>query len=122
MNADDRVDILKHTTYLLLRCGFQANQLGYRYLREAVLMACQEEEVVTSVTKLLYPEIAKRFKINDKQVERAIRNSIETAWEKGNQEVLQEIFRECYEKSSERPTNTEVIKVLRDKVSKEQWT
>ena len=122
MNEDNRVDILKRTTHLLLQCGFQANQMGYRYLREAVLIACFEEEVVTSVTKLLYPEIAKRFKVNDKQVERAIRNSIETVWIKGNQEVLQEIFHDCYEKSTERPTNTEVIKVLRDKVSKEQWT
>lgn len=116
----NRVDILKRTTYLLLQCGFQASQIGYRYLREAVLIACYDEEVVTSVTKLLYPEIAKRYKANDKQVERAIRNSIETAWMKGNHEVLREIFQEYYKKSPERPTNTEVIKVLRDKVSKEQ--
>ena len=122
MNTNDRVEILKYTTYLLLQCGFQASQIGYRYLREAVLIACFDEEAVTSVTKLLYPEIAKRFKANDKQVERAIRNSIETAWIKGNHEVLREVFREYYEKSSERPTNTEVIKVLRDKVSKEQLT
>lgn len=122
MNTNDRVEILKYTTHLLLQCGFQASQIGYRYLREAVLIACFEEEAVTSVTKLLYPEIAKRFKANDKQVERAIRNSIETAWVKGNQEILKEIFHEYYERSSDRPTNTEVIRVLRDKVSKEQWT
>ena len=122
MNTNDRVEILKYTTYLLLQCGFQASQIGYRYLREAVLIACFDEEAVTSVTKLLYPEIAKRFKANDKQVERAIRNSIETAWIKGNHKVLREVFREYYEKSFERPTNTEVIKVLREKVSKEQLT
>lgn len=120
MNSDERVDILKRTTYLLLQGGFQANQIGYRYLREAVLIACQDEEAVTSVTKLLYPEVAKRFKVNDKQVERAIRNSIETAWAKGNQEVLHRIFEDHYEKTDTRPTNTEVIKVLRDKISKEQ--
>ena len=120
MNTSDRVEILKYTTHLLLQCGFQASQIGYRYLREAVLIACFDEEVVTSVTKLLYPEIAKRFKANDKQVERAIRNSIETVWIKGNHEALKEIFCEHYEKGLERPTNTEVIKVLRDKVSKEQ--
>ncbi|MCI7789662.1 MAG: sporulation initiation factor Spo0A C-terminal domain-containing protein [Lachnospiraceae bacterium] len=120
MNSDERVDILKRTTCLLLQSGFQANQIGYRYLREAVLIACQDEETVTSVTKLLYPEIAKRFRANDKQVERAIRNSIETAWVKGNQKVLHEIFAEHLEKTSTRPTNTEVIKVLRDRISKEQ--
>ena len=53
MNTGERVDILKYTTYLLLQCGFQASQIGYRYLREAVLIACFDEEVVTSVTKLL---------------------------------------------------------------------
>lgn len=120
MNAGERVEVLKRTTYLLLQCGFQASQIGYRYLREAVLIAYQDEETVTSVTKLLYPEIAKRFKVNDKQVERAIRNSIETAWVKGNQEVLQEIFQEYFQRSAARPTNTEVIKVLRDRISKEQ--
>lgn len=122
MNSDERVDVLKRTTCLLLQGGFQANQIGYRYLREAILIACQDEEAVTSVTKLLYPEIAKRFKVKDKQVERAIRNTIETAWVKGNQEVLQEIFKKHFEKTVVRPTNTEVIKVLRDKISKEQWT
>lgn len=120
MMEDERVDILKRTTYLLLQSGFQANQPGYRYLREAVLIVSQDKEAVTSVTKLLYPEIAKRFKVNDKQVERAIRNSIETAWAKGNQDVLQELFQESYRKSDTRPTNTEVIKVLRDRISKEQ--
>lgn len=120
MNVEERVEILKITTSLLLKCGFHASQIGYRYIREAVLIAYHDEKTVTSVTKLLYPEIAKRFKVNDKQVERAIRNSIETAWTKGNQEALQEIFQEFYIKSTERPTNTEVIKVLRDKVSKEQ--
>ncbi len=122
MNADERVNVLKRTTYLLLQCGFQASQIGYRYLREAVWIAYQDEEVVTSVTKLLYPEVAKRFKVNDKQVERAIRNSIETAWVKGNQEFLREVFREAFAKSETRPTNTEVIRVLRDWISKEQST
>ncbi len=122
MKAEERVDILKGTTYLLLQCGFQASQIGYRYLREAVLIACEDEDAVTSVTKLLYPVIAKRYKVNDKQVERAIRNSIETAWSKGNQEIIQEIFCEHLAMSLERPTNTEVIRVLRDKVSKEQGT
>lgn len=121
MNPDEKVDILKRTTCLLLQCGFRANQMGYRYLREAVLIVCQEREAVTSVTKLLYPEIARRFQVNDKQVERAVRNTIETAWVKGNQEVLQEIFSEHFEKTVARPTNTEVIKVLRDKISEEQW-
>lgn len=121
MNPEEKVEILKGTTSLLLQCGFRANQPGYRYLREAVLIASQEEEAVTSVTKLLYPEVARRFKVSDKQVERAIRSTIETAWIKGNQEVLHEVFSGHFEKTAARPTNTAVIKTLRDKISEEQW-
>ena len=86
MKEEARVAILKEATSQLLQLGFLARQRGYRYLREAILVACQEPETITSVTKLLYPEVARRFNTTDKQVERAIRNSIETAWIKGNQD------------------------------------
>lgn len=81
MEGQERVEVLGATTTKLLRLGFQAQQIGYRYLREAVWVVCSDPEMITSVTKLLYPEIAKRFSTTDKQVERAIRNSIETAWD-----------------------------------------
>ena len=107
-------------TEIIHEVGVPAHIKGYQYLREAIIMSVEDMDMLNSITKVLYPEIAKRFKANDKQVERAIRNSIETAWIKGNHEALKEIFCEHYEKGLERPTNTEVIKVLRDKVSKEQ--
>lgn len=113
-----RVQILRNTTHILLRLGFQAHQKGYRYLREAVLIVFQEPEALTSVTKLLYPEVAKRFNTTDKQVERAIRNSIETAWTKGNKKALGDNFGEIYINSATRPTNTEVIEILKDNVDK----
>ncbi|MDE5698226.1 MAG: sporulation initiation factor Spo0A C-terminal domain-containing protein [Lachnospiraceae bacterium] len=107
-----RVNIYKRTTYLMLKCGFQARQKGYRYLREAVWIACQEPEVLTSVTKCLYPEVAKRFSTTDKQVERAIRNAIETAWTNGEPEILKDFFKEIYGDGTIRPTNTEVIEKM----------
>lgn len=96
----------------MVKCGFQARQKGYRYLREAVWIAYQEPEVLTSVTKCLYPEVAKHFNTTDKQVERAIRNTIETAWTNGEPETLKEFFAEIYDDGTARPTNTEVIEKM----------
>ena len=107
-----RVEVLKQTTYHMVQMGFQARQRGYRYLREAVWVAYHEPESLTSVTKLLYPKIAKLFSTTDKQIERAIRNTIETAWEKGNQDALQVFFKDIYGDGNTRPTNSEVIEVL----------
>ena len=104
-----KVNIYKRTTYHMVKCGFHARQKGYRYLREAVWIAYQEPEYLASVTKRLYPEVAKRFNTTDKQVERAIRNAIETAWVKGEPETLQAVFEDLYRDGTKRPTNTEVI-------------
>lgn len=107
-----RANIYKQTTYHMVKCGFQARQKGYRYLREAVWIAYQEPEVLTAVTKCLYPEVAKRFHTTGKQVERAIRNTIETAWTNGEPEILRMFFEELYDDGTVRPTNTEVIEKM----------
>lgn len=115
VNMDDecsRANVYRRTTYHMVKCGFQARQKGYRYLREAVWIAYQEPEVLSSVTKRLYPEVAKRFNTTDKQVERAIRNAIETAWAKGDPETLKMFFRKFYGDKAVRPTNTKVIENL----------
>ncbi|MBQ7944648.1 MAG: sporulation initiation factor Spo0A C-terminal domain-containing protein [Lachnospiraceae bacterium] len=97
--------------------GCQASQIGYRYLREAICVVCEDEEAIKSVTKILYPEVAKRFGTNDKQVERAIRNAIETAWEKGNPEVMKEVFGICsVMPGCMRPTNTEFIEEIAKRI------
>ena len=119
MKEEARVAILKEATSQLLQLGFLARQRGYRYLREAILVVCQDPDTITSVTKLLYPEVAKRFNTTDKQVERAIRNSIETAWIKGNQDALHKMFGESYMQGDVRPTNSEVIETLANYVDKE---
>lgn len=116
MYDDPRLKALKRTTYLLVKAGFQSRHKGYRYLREAVWVSWKEPEMLQSVTKRLYPEVAKRFNTTEKQVERAIRSTIETAWLYGNADTLAVIFGDLYTKNNERPTNSEVIQVLVDNI------
>ena len=82
----------QYITEIMLNLGVPAHLRGYRYLREAVLMSAADMELVGSVTKLLYPEVAKKFKVTDQKVERGIRNAIEVSWERGNTELFDEIF------------------------------
>lgn len=110
----DQIDILRRTTYLLIQSGFQAHQRGYRYLREAIAIVYDSPDMISSVTKMLYPEIAKMYDTTDKQVERAIRNAIETAWLRGNADVLESLFGEKY--YDNRPTNSEVIQTYVNKL------
>lgn len=107
-----RLELFKRSTSVMLHLGFHANQMGYRYLREAICLVYEDPERITSVTKLLYPDIAKEFGTKPTQVERAIRNAIETAYEKGDKIRLQELFKDCKDKGVRRPTNSEAIKVL----------
>ncbi len=106
----------RYVTDIMLDLGVPAHLRGYRYLREAVLMSIEDMELVGSVTKLLYPEIAKKFHATDQKVERGIRNAIEVSWERGNKDTFIEIFGYCAEQGHIRPTNSEYIARLADKV------
>lgn len=116
MYDSPRLKALKRITYLLISVGFQSRQEGYRYLREAVWIAWKDSEMLRLVTKRLYPEVAKRFRTTDKQVERAIRYAIETAWIYGNADALAVIFGDLFTKNNGRPTNSEVIQILVDNI------
>lgn len=109
-----KIDIYMETTYLLLRLGFQARQMGYRYLRESIMLVYHDPEAL-SVTKFVYPDVARKFHTLDTQVEGAIRNAVETAWERGDREALESVFGELCNRDI-RPTNTEVIEILVEKV------
>ena len=103
-------------SHMMLDMGVPAHLKGYRYVRTAVLMAEQDMKVVGSVTKLLYPEIAKRYNTTDGKVERAIRNAIEISWERGNKETFEDLFGYCAESGQGRPTNSEYIAVVADTI------
>ena len=85
----------------MLELGIPAHLRGYYYLREAVLLAVSDMELVGSVTKLLYPVIARRYKTTLQRVERAIRNAVEVSWERGNPEVFEDclLYTSCRRKS-----------------------
>ncbi|MDE6016371.1 MAG: sporulation initiation factor Spo0A C-terminal domain-containing protein [Acetatifactor sp.] len=109
-------ELEKYITAIMLDIGVPAHLKGYHYLRDAILLSGRDMEVVSSVTKLLYPAIAKRFKTTDQKVERAIRNAIEVSWTRGNAETFKKMFGYSVLSGKSRPTNSEYIARIADKV------
>lgn len=105
---------------IMLDIGVPAHLKGYRYLRSAVMLAIKDMRVVGSVTKLLYPEIAKQYGTTDRKVERAIRNAIEISWERGSVSYFEELFGYSGKDGRERPTNSEYIASIADLVQLQQ--
>ena len=105
-----------YITNIMLDIGVPAHLKGYQYLRDAILLSGRDMEVVSSVTKLLYPTVAKRFKTTDQKVERAIRNAIEVSWTRGNVETFEEMFGYSASSGKTRPTNSEYIARIADKI------
>ena len=89
---------------------------GYQYLREAILIAVEDMDVINAVTKVLYPEIAKRFGTTASRVERAIRHAIEVAWDRGDIETLQKYFGYTVNSAKGKPTNSEFIAMIADRL------
>lgn len=109
-------ELEQYITEVMLDMGVPAHLKGYHYLREAILLSGRDMDLVGSVTKLLYPTIAKRFKTTDQKVERAIRNAIEVSWTRGNAESFEEIFGYSVLQGRSRPTNSEYISRIADKM------
>lgn len=98
----------------MLELGIPAHLRGYQYLRSAVAMCAEDMELVGSVTKLLYPDLARLYHTTDQKIERAIRNAIEVSWERGNSALFEELFGYCNSKEYSRPTNSEYIAAVAD--------
>lgn len=114
--AVEDIDLELYITDIMLDIGVPAHLKGYHYLRDAILLSGRDMEVVSSVTKLLYPTIAKRFKTTDQKVERAIRNAIEVSWSRGNVETFEQLFGYSIQQGKTRPTNSEYIARIADKM------
>ena len=112
----DDYELEQYITDVMLDMGVPAHLKGYHYLREAILLSGRDMELVSSVTKLLYPTIAKHFKTTDQKVERAIRNAIEVSWTRGNADSFEEVFGYSILQGRNRPTNTEYISRIADKM------
>lgn len=109
-------ELERYITDIMLDVGVPAHLKGYHYLRDAILLTGKDMEVVTSVTKLLYPTIARRFRTTDQKVERAIRNAIEVSWNRGNAKTFEKMFGYSPTSGRTRPTNSEYIARIADKV------
>ena len=109
-------ELERYITNIMLDIGVPAHLKGYHYLRDAIMLSGRDMEVVSSVTKLLYPTIAKRFKTTDQKVERAIRNAIEVSWTRGNEETFEKMFGYSVSSGRNRPTNSEYIARIADSI------
>lgn len=107
-------------TAIIHEVGVPAHIKGYQYLREAIIIAVQDMDVINAVTKVLYPEIAKRFGTTASRVERAIRHAIEVAWDRGDLETLQKYFGYTVSNAKGKPTNSEFIAMIADRLQLER--
>ena len=110
-------DLLSDITALLHDIGVPAHIKGYQYLREAIMLAVKAPEIINSVTKILYPEVAKTYHTTSSRVERAIRHAIEVAWDRGDVDEIQKIFGYTVSNIKGKPTNSEFIAMLADNLS-----
>lgn len=103
-------------TSIIHEVGVPAHIKGYQYVREAIMIAVEDMEVINSVTKVLYPEVAKRYGTTPSRVERAIRHAIEVAWDRGDLETLQRFFGYTVSNAKGKPTNSEFIAMISDRI------
>ncbi len=96
--------------------GVPAHIKGYNYLRDAIGLCIKDDEFINSITKLLYPTVAKNFSTTSSRVERAIRHAIEVAWNRGREEILTDIFGYTIDTNKGKPTNGEFIAMISDSI------
>ena len=109
-------DLEVMVTEIIHQVGVPAHIKGYHYLREAILLSVKNEDVINSVTKLLYPTVAKKFSTTSSRVERAIRHAIEVAWDRGDLDILNAYFGYTIHTERGKPTNSEFIAMIADKI------
>ena len=103
-------------TNIIHEIGVPAHIKGYHYLRDAIMMSVNDAEMLGSITKLLYPSIAKQHKTTPSRVERAIRHAIEVAWSRGKVDTIDELFGYTVNNGKGKPTNSEFVALIADKI------
>lgn len=112
--TDPELEIM--ITEIIHQIGVPAHIKGYHYLREAIILSIKNSDIVNSVTKLLYPTVAKTYHTTASRVERAIRHAIEVAWDRGDLDVLNSYFGYTIQNDRGKPTNSEFIAMISDKL------
>ena len=111
---EDNLEAL--VTNIIHEVGVPAHIKGYQYLREAIIMVINDIDVINQITKQLYPDIAVKYHTTPSRVERAIRHAIEVAWGRGQQDVVERIFGYTVSAAKGKPTNSEFIAMIADKL------
>lgn len=111
-----RFDLLDYVSRLMHEVGVPASIRGYDYIRDSIMMALTDKEILRSITKELYPSIAKSNNTTASRVERAIRHAVEVAWQRGDVDILNGIFGYTVKSSKGKPTNSEFISMLTERV------
>ncbi len=107
-------DMEAQVTKIIHQIGIPAHIKGYQYLRTAILMTIEDNDIINSVTKVLYPTVAKKYQTTTSRVERAIRHAIEVAWDRGDIDTLNSYFGYTIQNSRGKPTNSEFIAMIAD--------
>ena len=113
---NDKASIESLVTGIIHEIGVPAHIKGYQYLREAIIIAVNDMDVINAITKVLYPQVAKTFQTTPSRVERAIRHAIEVAWDRGDLDTLQRFFGYTVSNTKGKPTNSEFIALIADKL------
>ena len=121
-NKKDKEMLEALVTNIIHELGVPAHIKGYQYLREAIIMVTKDIDVINQITKQLYPEIARKYKTTPSRVERAIRHAIEVAWARGEQQTVESIFGYTISAAKGKPTNSEFIAIIADKLRLELKT
>ena len=116
ISRTDKQSIEAMVTGIIHEIGVPAHIKGYQYLREAIIIAVNDMDVINAITKVLYPQVAKRFDTTPSRVERAIRHAIEVAWDRGDLDTLQRFFGYTVSNTKGKPTNSEFIALIADKL------
>ncbi len=112
----DKRSIESMVTSIIHEIGVPAHIKGYQYLREAIIIAVGDMDVINAITKVLYPQVAKTFQTTPSRVERAIRHAIEVAWDRGDLDTLQRFFGYTVSNTKGKPTNSEFIALIADRL------
>ena len=107
-------DIETQVTQIIHQIGVPAHIKGYQYLRTAILLTVKDSDIINSVTKVLYPSVAKKYSTTTSRVERAIRHAIEVAWDRGDVDTLNSYFGYTIQNNRGKPTNSEFIAMIAD--------
>ena len=107
-------DLEAQVTEIIHRIGVPAHIKGYQYLRTAIMMTIEDNDLINAVTKVLYPSVAKKYQTTSSRVERAIRHAIEVAWDRGDIDTLNAFFGYTVQNERGKPTNSEFIAMIAD--------